>query len=71
MTLMDVLTHPSILSHSKSRSKLRGITPEKEINKDEFLDFDLLYLDGTTFSVRHIIKFCANQLGGIHFERSS
>jgi hypothetical protein len=45
--------------------------PLKEIKKDEFLDFDLLYLNETRFTVKQIIKFCANQLGGIHFERNS
>jgi hypothetical protein len=45
--------------------------PLKEIKKDVFLNFDIIYFDGTRFTVRQIIKFCANQLGGVHFERSS
>jgi hypothetical protein len=72
-------------SESAEQSKMPGETstfvftgtvwppfaPLKEIKKDEFLDFDLLYLDGTRFTVKQIVKFCANQLGGIHFERNS
>lgn len=45
--------------------------PLKEIKKDEFLDFDIIYFDGTRFTVKQIVKFCANQLGGIHYERDS
>jgi hypothetical protein len=47
------------------------VAPLKEVKKDDFLDFDLLLLEETKFTVKHIIKFCANQLGGIHFEINS
>jgi hypothetical protein len=43
--------------------------PLREITKDEFLKFDLFYLDGTTFSVKQIIKLCANELGGVHNQK--
>jgi hypothetical protein len=36
--------------------------PLKEIKKDKFLQFDLFYLEGTKFTVRQIIKLCANEL---------
>lgn len=45
--------------------------PLKELKRDDFLDFDMIYLDGLKFTVRDIVKFCANQLGGVHFERNS
>jgi hypothetical protein len=41
MTLMDVLTHPSIISHSKSRSKLRGINPKRNKSKNKKNPIDI------------------------------
>ena len=45
--------------------------PLKEINRDEFLAFDLIYVNGQKFTVKHIVKFCANQVGGVHFEKDT
>jgi hypothetical protein len=38
----------------------------RELNRDAFLSHSVLYLNGTYFSVRQVIKACANRLGGVH-----
>jgi hypothetical protein len=43
--------------------------PLREIKKDKFLNFDLYYLDGTKFTVKQVIRLCANELGGVHNQK--
>jgi hypothetical protein len=38
----------------------------QELNRDAFLGHSVLYLNGTYFSARQLIKACANRLGGVH-----
>jgi hypothetical protein len=45
---------------------LPPFAPLKPMTKDAFLGFNVLYVNGTHFNVRQIIKVCANRLGAIH-----
>lgn len=45
--------------------------PMKDLKKEKFLDFDIIYLSGIKFTVKNIIELCANQLGGVHYDELS
>lgn len=42
----------------------------KYVNKDSFLKNKILFFKGKHFSVRQIIKACANRLGGVHLGKA-
>jgi hypothetical protein len=41
--------------------------PRKTINLDKFLSFQVVKFEENHFSVRSLIKTCANRLGGVHY----
>lgn len=41
---------------------------KKQIGRDKFLAFPIVKFEKYHFTVKNIIQFCANKLGGVHFD---
>jgi hypothetical protein len=50
--------------NSKKPPQIRA--PVIELKRDQFLKYDLLFIQGKYFDVQDLILHCANVLGGVH-----
>jgi len=54
-----------------SGTVLPPFAPRKSLNRESFLSFNILFLNGQHFTVRQVIKACANRMGGVHYSNPS